>query len=105
PKGEVKTSSAIAHLTMNEALSDIPMVKVKLAALDNLTLTDLFVTAQLAESKSEARRLIRGGGAYINETQLNPQNENNPANGLECITTGEITLRAGKKRYKKIVID
>ena len=103
PAGEVKTSSAVAQLTPADALADIPTVKVKLAELEQATLADLFVLAGLSTSKSEARRLIRQGGAYVNETQVVESSENNPARNEAWFAGGEVTLRAGKKRYKKIL--
>jgi len=105
PAGEVKTSSAVAALTMDDALSDIPTVKVKLAALEEAVCADLFVLAGLVDSKGEARRLIRQGGAYLNESQVGEKAENEPVKGATWLAAGELTLRAGKKRYKKILVD
>lgn len=105
PSGEVKTSSAVAKLTMDDALADIPTVKVKLAALEEAVCADLFVLSGLAASKGEARRLIRGGGAYVNEIQISESSENDPVKNAGWLASGEVNLRAGKKRYKKILVD
>lgn len=105
PSGEVKTSSAVAKLTMDDALADIPTVKVKLAVLEESVCADLFVLSGLAASKGEARRLIRGGGAYVNETQISESSENDPVKNAAWLASGEVSLRAGKKRYKKILVD
>ena len=104
PAGEVKTSSAVAKLTMDDALADIPVAKIKLSELEAATVSDLFFLAGLADSKGEARRLIRGGGAYLNETQVTPEAENDPVKGAAWLSAGEVTLRAGKKRYKKVTV-
>ncbi|UQZ91206.1 tyrosine--tRNA ligase [Deltaproteobacteria bacterium Smac51] len=104
PAGEVKTSSAVAKLTKDDALADIPTVKVKLADLEAATHAELFMLAGLADSKGDARRLIRGGGAYVDEIQVAAQAENEPVKGASWLAAGEVTLRAGKKRYKKIQV-
>ena len=104
PAGEVKTSSAVAQLTMDDAMADIPAVKVQLKDLEAAVVCDLFTLAGLTESKGEARRLIRQGGAYLNETQVSADSENNPVAGAAWLADGQVTLRAGKKRYKKILV-
>ncbi|MDR1044473.1 MAG: tyrosine--tRNA ligase [Candidatus Adiutrix sp.] len=105
PAGEVRTSSAAASLTAADAQAEIPSVKVKLATLEEAACADLFVLAGLADSKSEARRLIRQGGAYLNEVQVSEKAENDPVKGADWLAGGQVTLRAGKKRYKKILVD
>jgi tyrosyl-tRNA synthetase len=61
---------------------------------------ELFVETGLAASKSAARRLIQQGGARVNDTRLDSSEA--------LLTTadlhdGMITLRAGKKRYHRVV--
>ncbi|MDR0525447.1 MAG: tyrosine--tRNA ligase [Spirochaetaceae bacterium] len=63
---------------------------------------DLFADAGLVSSKSEARRLIQQGGAFISNSagELAPLAD--PAAFIypdRLSSAGEITLRAGKKRY------
>lgn len=61
---------------------------------------DLLTQTKLCNSKSDARRLVQQGGGYIN---------GEPINGIDQIVTiddvteGEILLRAGKKKYHKII--
>ncbi len=61
---------------------------------------ELFERVGLCHSRSEARRLIRQGGAYVNEE---------PVASVETLLTtadlseGAILLRAGKKRYHRVV--
>ncbi len=58
---------------------------------------DLFVLAELCKSRSEARRLIKGRGARINDELIEDiEATYNPQPGEE------IMLRAGKKRYYRI---
>ena len=62
---------------------------------------DLLVETGLAASKSAARRLIQQGGASLNGARLHD---------TEALVTsadlhdGVVTLRAGKKRYHRIVV-
>jgi tyrosyl-tRNA synthetase len=62
---------------------------------------DLFVAAGLAGSKSEARRLITQGGAYVQGRRIDAIEEKI---GLNDFQEGAILLRAGKKRYQKVVL-
>jgi tyrosyl-tRNA synthetase len=61
---------------------------------------ELFERVGLCRSRSEARRLIQQGGAYLNEE---------PVKSVDTLVTsadlsdGGILLRAGKKRYHRIV--
>ena len=55
----------------------------------------------LANSRSEARRLIQQGGAYINEKQYR---EIDMVIGADLLENNELLLRAGKKRYHRIVL-
>lgn len=57
---------------------------------------DLFVQLGLASSKKEARRLIQGGGAKMNEEKIT--DENAILDTTAFGSKNEVTLRAGKKR-------
>ena len=79
----------------------IPSTTVAKSDLEQGVLAvDLFVTAGLTRSKSDARRLVQQGGAYVNDE---------PVQDIEALITdadlehGEILLRAGKKRFHRIV--
>jgi len=61
----------------------------------------LYQKVGLSKSGSEARRLIQQGGAYINGNRVESDEELITTN---YIVNGEITLRAGKKKFHKIKI-
>ena len=66
-----------------------------------ILISKLFVISGLLRSVSEARRLITQGGGYLDEERLtNP----NFLIKKDNFKGGEITLRAGKKIYRKIKI-
>ena len=77
---------------------DLPEIAVPAAALEAGTpLIDLLVEGGLAKSKGEARRLVRGGGARINDQPVKDE-----ARSLTQADVGEggtIKLSAGKKRH------
>jgi tyrosyl-tRNA synthetase len=60
----------------------------------------LFQRVGLCRSRSEARRLIQQRGARVNEE---PVASVETCITLEDLVDGEIVLRAGKKRYHRIV--
>jgi tyrosyl-tRNA synthetase len=62
---------------------------------------DLLVETGLAESKSAARRLIKQGGASLNGIRLDDSDTMVSHADLEA---GALILRAGKKRYHRIVV-
>jgi tyrosyl-tRNA synthetase len=63
---------------------------------DGVPVIDLFHRVGLAASKSDARRLIKGGGAYVNGEAVTGIDETVTA---ARAVDGTITLRAGKKKY------
>lgn len=63
---------------------------------------ELFFEAKLAESKSESRRLIRGGGARINDQKV--ENENMIINQSMILQNGLIKLSSGKKKHVLVKI-
>jgi tyrosyl-tRNA synthetase len=60
----------------------------------------LFERARLCKSRSEARRLVSQGGAYVNSRRIETFDEVVNAGDMQ---KGFILLRAGKKRYLRIV--
>jgi tyrosyl-tRNA synthetase len=67
-----------------------------------IPIMELFHEVGLTTSKSEARRLIQQGGAYINEKQYKAIDIVVDANLLE---ENALLLRAGKKRYHRVVLE
>jgi len=70
--------------------------------IEKALLIDLFVAAGLCKSKSDVRRLIKQGGAYINGNKIAGFNQK-IING--DIQNCEVLLRAGKKKYHKIIFN
>jgi tyrosyl-tRNA synthetase len=58
---------------------------------------ELFVKAGLAASNGEARRLIKGGGARLNDAVVT--GETQPVSLADLDSEGQIKLSAGRKRH------
>lgn len=81
--------------------SGMPETAIPQERLDaGLSVMDLFVETGLAESKSAARRLIQQGGASLNGTRLGDSETVVSSTDLQ---DGALLLRAGKKRYHRVV--
>jgi tyrosyl-tRNA synthetase len=77
---------------------DLPVINVAKAALDaGMPVIDLLVQAGLATSKSDARRLIKGNGARINDQAIGDDALKVSAGDLNA--EGVIKLSAGKKKH------
>jgi len=77
---------------------DLPTVAVARARLDaGIPVVDLMVEAGLAASKGEVRRLIRGGGAKVNDVAVS--DEAATLSAADLTERGDIKLSAGKKRH------
>ena len=82
---------------------DLPSIHIPAAQLETgVSVLDLFVQAGLAASKGEAKRLIEGGGAKCNDTQI--ADVGAVLNAGHLTQDGYIKLSAGKKRHALIRI-
>jgi tyrosyl-tRNA synthetase len=61
-----------------------------------VSVVDLFRRSQLVASNGEARRLIRGGGARVNEERVEDESR---IVRMDDLKEGRLLLSAGKKRY------
>lgn len=69
--------------------------------IENIFLIDLFMDTGLCRSKSDARRLIQQGGAYMNGNRISGFDQ---MIVKDDVHSNEILLRAGKKKYHKIIL-
>ncbi len=77
---------------------DLPMIEVGRAELDGgLALFELLRRSGLTASNGEARRLIKGGGARMNDAVV--QSEGQLVGPADVTPEGVIKLSAGKKRH------
>ena len=79
----------------------MPSTSVAAARLAaGISVIELFAECGVCASKGEARRLVQQGGAYVNDAVV--------ADDLARVTAadlkdGAILLRAGKKKYHRLV--
>ncbi len=84
-------------------LEAMPMTVISTERLNTgIPIMELFHEVGLTTSKSEARRLIQQGGAYINEKQYKAIDVVVDTTLLE---EDALLLRAGKKRYHRVVLE
>lgn len=86
---------AEAQLSL-EVLSKMPHEEMKQEEVVNVKIVDLFLKANLASSKSEAIKLIKNGGAYLNNVRLT-----DPAyvvSAADLLEGAYLLLSAGKKK-------
>ncbi|MEG2117849.1 MAG: tyrosine--tRNA ligase, partial [Clostridia bacterium] len=81
----------------NVASGGVPDEILVINAQPGTQITELLLKSGLAPSKSEARRLMQGGGVKINGTAQTDCNS-------VCGTSGEFVLSKGKNKFVKIVI-
>lgn len=94
-----KTANATASETFIQggAGTDLPTVTLAASRFEEgMPLVDLFIESGLGASKGEVRRLIKGGGAKINDQKI--VNADGIV-GADAFTDGQIKLSAGKKRH------
>lgn len=92
PRGDgVEDEGLVPHSSMPKAIFDKGVPSFK-----------LFLEVGLADSSGSARRLIKQGGAYVNGNRIKLFDQIIDANDIQ---DDEIQLRAGKKRFYKIIIE
>jgi len=98
--GEVAITAPPAKMSATGLV--VPTVSLDEGDLDEgIVVTELFSRVGLVKSRSEARRLVQQGGAYINGVKVAEIDRLVTFNDLRG---GEILLRAGKKRYRRILV-
>ncbi len=81
---------------------DLPSINIKAARLETgINVLNLFVETGLTASKGEAKRLIKGGGAKLNDTPIMDQNAMATAANVK---DGNIKLSAGKKKHALVKV-
>ena len=83
--------------------SQVPATEIPQSRVTTgIILLDLFVEVGMCPSRSEARRLLQQGGLYLNQERVE---ELDAALTVEHFVEGEVLLRAGKKRYYRIILN
>ena len=94
--------AAAAAFSGGGDLSAMPTTTIDAARLEaGIGVLEIFAEVGLTKSRGEARRMVQQGGIYVNGQRVNAVDAViTPAD----ITPDGILLRAGKKRYHRLVI-
>ncbi len=93
-------SSAIPR-KVGDGEDSVPSTRVERARLAaGIPAFELFAETGLCESRGAARRLFSQGGGYVNEERVDAFDR--PVTEAD-VRDGAVTLRAGKKRYHRVV--
>ncbi len=89
---------------IEEIFGDVPSTEVKKDELsgDGLLITELLVKCGVASSRSDGRRLIQGGGIYLNNMRVTDIEQRVTLN--QAIEGKFIVLRRGQKNYHLVKI-
>ena len=99
-KAQAAAETARLAFEQGEAAESLPGIVVPAAELaDGVPAFRLLVMAGLAASNAEARRLIRGGGARVNDAQIG--DEAQPI-GTADLRDGAIKLSMGRKSHRLV---
>ena len=99
-KADAAAETARRAFEEGEAADSLPTVSLPLADLEaGIPAFRLFTLAGLAASNGEARRLIRGGGARVNDVAVT---EEGLAVSLADARDGAIKLSAGRKQHRLV---
>ena len=83
-------------------LDGVPSMEMALSRIaEGVGVIELFVRSGLCATKSDARRLVSQGGAYVGRRNVTDIDE---LIGADAVENGIILLRAGKKRYFRVVM-
>ncbi len=101
-KADAALATAIQVFEKGQVGDDLPTINIDSARIKKgVSCLDLFVETGLAQTKGEARRLVRGMGAKINDQQINDENlvvdDSFAADGV-------IKLSAGKKKHALVKV-
>ncbi len=96
-KAKKASEEAFGGNVMN---ANIPTKDIEMSKIESgLDILELFIESGLASSKGEVRRLIKQGGAYLNDDRVNDPNMSVDKSQLK---DNSLILRSGKKKYVKV---
>ncbi len=101
-KARAAAKSAFSAAGASIDKSAIPSIEISSGDLEKgINVMDLFAMTDLCSSKSEARRLVSQGGASVNGKKITDINASVDTSFAE---DGELLLKAGKKRYFRVIV-
>ncbi|MEM6455369.1 MAG: tyrosine--tRNA ligase [Acidobacteriota bacterium] len=106
-RGGGETDLRDAGLSADDVLAvfdDVPSSRIDASRFDGdgMALAELFALAGVTPSKGAARRLIREGGAYVNNRRL--RDEQTAITRDDCLDGTLLILRKGQKHYHLVTL-
>jgi len=99
---QARAASRAAFGGQGDDVSAMPATTIATARVEaGIPVIDLFVEVGLTSSRSEARRLITQGGAYVGGQQV--KSIDDVVDG-RFVEDGAIMLRFGKKKFHRVVV-
>jgi len=96
--GEIKD---MKDRDLASVFADVPSREIEKSRLEQgINLTDLMAETGLSKSKSEARRMVRQGGGYVNNVRVDSADRQVDLSDLA--SESMLVLRSGKKKYMLI---
>ena len=104
PEKKVATTSSILTVDTANVQAELPTAEIDGAVFDDpagVTVAKLLVLAGRCKSNSDGRRLIQGGAVSIDDEKV--------ADPVAAVTrasfkAGSLTLRAGKKNFRRVIL-
>jgi len=101
-KAREAAKSMFGGLVSAEAREGLPSLVIQESLLaEGIPVLDLFAMTDLCATNSDARRLVTQGGACINEQKISDIKQ---IVDSSYVKDGELMLKAGKKRYFRIIV-
>jgi tyrosyl-tRNA synthetase len=104
-EAEARAAEQAARAAFAEGgdLSAMPATPLARARLETgLGVLEIFTETGLTKSRGEARRLVEQGGVYVNDRRID---QTETVLTLADVTPTGILLRAGKKKYHRLVVE
>ena len=98
--------SDLSDAQLADIFADVPSQRLPrrlLADQGGLNVVDAFVAAGLAKTKSDARRVVQQGGAYVNNRRVG--NVDTRLTVGDLASQSVMVLRSGKKKYALLRFD
>eukprot|EP00775_Hariotina_reticulata_P008642 gene8642-8823_t len=93
-------ATALDAATLEAIAGDAPSCSLPVAQLSGVSLVDVMVAAKMLKSKGEVRRLIKGGGVYLNNVKVADEGR---VVEPEDLIEGRLLLVAAGKKNKMLV--
>ena len=96
-------NDTVSEEAVRTLAAEIPTATIGSAELaQGISLVEFLVAAKLAESKGAAKKLIEGGGAYVNNERQTAVQRTVTLDDVKM--PGAILLRSGKKSYRLVQV-